>query len=77
MGAIRDEHIEILMDVLVRHGLPELESHYIARNAIRQAVAATELAINADAREREETAARRKQDARLAMFHRPGRFGHG
>jgi hypothetical protein len=77
MEAIRAEHIEMLTGVLVQGGLPELDAHYIARNAIRQAVAATELAVNADTREREEAAARRKHDARLAMFHRPGRFGHG
>jgi hypothetical protein len=53
------------------------EANRIARDWIRNAVAATELAVNEDNRTREARTAQAKQDAKIKMFHRPGRFGHG
>jgi hypothetical protein len=85
MAKIREEHakylrqsiFDLMLDV-ANDEAPYLERiDRIARDAIRNAVAATELAVNEDNRTREARAAQAKQDAKIKMFHRPGRFGHG
>ena len=84
MAQIKDDHIAfgmralgLLLTKYPHREPPIIEYHQLVRDIVRNAVAATELAVNEENRNKEALAAQRKQEAMKRTFHKPGRWGHG